>query len=118
MTSTSTNRFLVLTFAVTWSCYGGAALVPRTADQLSTVAVTLLYIGTFAPSFVAVALAAFSGERGATLALIRSAAQWRVHIRWYVFAIAYMLSIKSAAAAIQRVIVGQWPPAGAIPWFL
>ncbi len=88
----SVIAFLLLTFAVTWSCYAGAAALPRAGNQFSMPATTLLYVGTVAPSLIAMFLAASVDRPGALAHLLKKVIKARVHVRWYVFAVAYMVS--------------------------
>lgn len=45
-------------------------------------------------------------------ALLRRIFEWRVTLRWYVFAVVYMAAIKLAVALTYRVIAGTWPSFG------
>jgi len=89
--------YFVTTFAVTWSCWYFAR---------GNAAVFLL--GVFAPGLVALA---FAG-RAAALAILRRLIQWDAGVRWYIFAIGYMFTIKLAVAVLHRLITGGWPRFG------
>jgi len=106
-----TLLFFVLTFAITWTSWTAARSFP--ALQLP-----LLYLGIFAPAFVALALTAWRERSAGVLALLRRLVEWRVGARWYLFAFGYMAAIKLTVAVIHRVAVGAWPRFGDEPWFL
>jgi membrane protease YdiL (CAAX protease family) len=78
----------------------------------------LLYIGIFAPSFVALGLTARADGRAGALALLRRSLQWRVSARWYVFAAGYMAAIKLAVALVHRGATGAWPRFGNEAWYV
>lgn len=44
--------------------------------------------------------------------LLRHVFEWRVALRWYLFAVVYMAAIKLAVAFTYRVITGTWPTFG------
>ncbi|HLJ41310.1 MAG TPA: CPBP family intramembrane glutamic endopeptidase [Candidatus Acidoferrales bacterium] len=72
----------------------------------------MLLLGTFAPSLVALWLTAWAeGGKGASV-LLRRVFEWRVALRWYVFAVVYMAAIKLAVALTHRIIAGTWPTFG------
>ena len=110
----SVVKFFLLTFAVTWTCYGTAVEIARrsTSSPLSFEVRALVFIGTFAPSLVAVALTAAHGGRRAFGALIGRIFQFNVKARWYLFAVSYMVVIKLAAALAHRALLGAWPRFG------
>ena len=72
----------------------------------------LLLIGTFAPSLVALALAARHEGREGVKALLRRILRWQVGKRWYVLAISYMAAVKLTVALVHRLATGSWPPFG------
>jgi membrane protease YdiL (CAAX protease family) len=98
--------FFAITYALTWAFFLGA--VPAS----SGLRVTLILIGSFAPSLVAVALTARSSGRPGVGELLGRLLKWRVRIRWYVFALCYMAAIKLAVAVVFRVTHGHWPHFG------
>ena len=106
-----TLLFFVLTFAITWTSWTAARSFPA-------LQVPLLYLGVFAPAFVALALTAQRERSAGVLALLRRLVEWRVGARWYLFAFGYMAAIKLTVAVIHRVAVGAWPRFGDEPWFL
>ena len=108
--------FFGLTFALTWTCFVGAAALSSgdlaTASGLGGLRWPLLILGAFAPSAVALALTAQTQGRPGVRTLLSRLGQWRVGIRWYVFALAYMAAIKLAVAVIYRATTGGWPRFG------
>jgi membrane protease YdiL (CAAX protease family) len=110
----SVAKFFLLTFVVTWTCYGTALEIARrsTSSSLSFEVHALVLIGTFAPSLVALALTALYGGRSDVGALIARIFQFHVKARWYLFAVSYMVVIKLAAALAHRALLGAWPRFG------
>jgi CAAX protease family protein len=115
----SLAEFFTLTYIVSWTFFiAWAAVSGPTASMTSeraVLATPLLLIGVFAPSLVALALAARAGGRAGALALLRRTFEWPAGARWYVFAVGYMAAIKLVAAALHRVLTGAWPPFGQEP---
>lgn len=78
--------FFVAAYAVTWSAWiaanGVHADVPRTA---------LIVLGTFAPGIVAVCLTGQARGRPGINALPSRLFVWQVHLRWYLFAVGYLI---------------------------
>ena len=106
-----TLLFFALTFAITWASWYAARSFPG-------LQLPLLYLGIFAPAYVALGLTAGREGRAGVLALLRRLIEWRVGARWYLFAFGYMAAIKLTVAVIHRVAVGAWPRFGDEPWFL
>ena len=112
--------FLALTFAVTWACFltiawsGGFPPdgTPRPWRQV------LLYLGIFAPSLAALAVAALASGRAGVRALLGGLARFDVRAQWYGFALGYMAAIKLASALVHRVTLGAWPRFFSEPWYL
>jgi membrane protease YdiL (CAAX protease family) len=103
--------FFTLTYVVTWTCFIAASL-----PALAPVRIPLFYLGVFAPSLVALSLTYRAEGREGTLALLRRLIQWRVGLRWYVFAIGYIATIKLTVAVIHRLALGAWPRFGTESW--
>lgn len=99
--------FFALTYAVTWSFFIGAKAMD------SGVRVTMILIGSLAPSLVAIALTGRGRGRRGVKELLGRLLIWRVRVRWYVFALGYMAAIKLAVAVVYRVLHGHWPHFGA-----
>src|SRR5262249_35902612 len=74
--------------------------------------------GVFAPALVALGLTARSEGKEGVQRLLGSIFQGGVAARWYVFAAAYMIAIKLAAALLHRAITGEWPVFGQTPWYV
>ena len=114
--------FFVLTFAVSWTCFVAARtmapLVAADATAMSLPTAMLGLLGTFAPSIVALGLTARSEGSLGIQSLVARIFQWRVGLRWYVFAIGYLATIKIGVALIHRIGVGAWPRLGVEPWYL
>ena len=113
--------FFALTFLVTWTFYivavalsgggaPGAGLRPGVG--------TLVLLGTFAPSMVALGLTARAEGRAGVRALLARLFMYRVSTRWYLFAVGYMAAIKLAVALAHRVVAGAWPRFGIEAWYL
>lgn len=120
--SGSPGLFFFLTYLVTWTSWlaawamsAGAASAGHPRPGFRTL---FFYLGTFAPSVVALWLTARREGRAGVNALLRRLVQWRVAPRWYVFALTYMAAIKLAAALLHRLARGEWPRFGDHPLYL
>jgi membrane protease YdiL (CAAX protease family) len=105
------TEFLVITYLVTWSCFTAASRV-ATGAQLP-----LLLAGSFAPSVVGTLLTWHHDGGRAARRLLARLLQWRVGVRWYVFALGFFAVVKLVAAAGYRAGTGHWPTFGATPWY-
>ena len=106
--------FFSMTYVVTWTLFITAGRLPT---HETVVRLVLLLAGGSAPSLVAIALTArWEGRRGVR-ELLGRLLQWRVRLRWYAFALGYLLVIKLAAAVLYRVSAGAWPPFGHQAWY-
>jgi membrane protease YdiL (CAAX protease family) len=116
MRSTSILAFLLLTFALAWTLWIAAAALSGGVAAPSHVPPgirALIFLpGTFAPSLVALSLTARHEGRTGVFALLQRLFQWRVGLRWYVFAVLYMAAIKLTAALVHRVATDSWPRFG------
>jgi membrane protease YdiL (CAAX protease family) len=114
--------FFALTFAVTWASWIAFAAVSGRfgtgVPALAGLGTPLLYLGIFAPAIVALTLTARATGREGVGALLRRLFQWRVGLRWYVFAMSYMAVIKLATALVRRVATGEWPTFGNEAWYV
>jgi membrane protease YdiL (CAAX protease family) len=119
---TSLFKFFSLTYALTWTCFISVVVLSGTAAPASPgrtgLRALLLFIGIFAPSFLALGLTAQASGRAGVLSLIRRLVQWRVGVQWYVFAISYMAVIKLLVALVHRVTTGVWPRFGDEAWYV
>src|SRR5204863_1895990 len=95
--------FFATTFAITWSCWYASTTI---STPWLHGAVFLL--GVFTPGLVALA---FSGRAGA-LAILARLFRWQTSLRWYVFAMGYIFTIKLVVALLHRVFTGAWPRFG------
>jgi membrane protease YdiL (CAAX protease family) len=115
-------KFFFLTYAVTWACFITAAAIshgtPPTVPALAVVRWSLLLLGTFAPSLVALGITARDNGIPGTQALLRRLFEWCVDARWYLFTIGYMVAIKLSVALAHRVITGSWPRFGTEAWYI
>ncbi len=122
LTTRQLLTFLSLTYAVTWICWTAAGTVSRAsasgAPALAAVAGALLLLGTFAPGLCALALTELTDGRAATHELLGRVFEWRVGLRWYVFAVGYIPVIKLSVALLHRVVTGAWPRFGQRAWYV
>src|SRR5450432_378072 len=116
------GKFFVITFTATWIFWAIAARVAGHAASggvpgaaLETI---LVYLGTFTPGFVALFLTARAGGTGGVLALLAPLFRWRVRLRWYVFALGFIITVKLAVAVSFRLAMGVWPVFGQQSIFL
>ena len=111
--------FVALTYLVSWAAWFGAgALAPGATDPHGFVWSTLIYIGTFAPSLVAIALTAHEKGTAGLSALFARLVKGEVRPRWFLFAFFYMFAIKLVVAAIYRATHDTWPAFGDEPIYL
>ena len=106
-------NFFLLTYAVSWACFIGAATIPMAALRGP-----LFLLGAFAPALVALALTAAADGRPGTLGLLRRILRWRVNPQWYLFALLYMAVTKLVVALIVRLATGGWPRFGHDAWYI
>jgi membrane protease YdiL (CAAX protease family) len=110
--------FFALTFATAWTLWIAAALVVP-AESMGAGARALIFLpGTFAPAIVALALTGRVDGVAGVRALLSRLLRWDVGARWYVFAVAYLATIKLLAAVAHRVLMGGWPAFGTSPVLL
>ena len=108
-------KFVVLTYVVTWTCFISVAAAIPARTPLGAV---LVLLGAFAPSLVALWLAA-RGEGGTGIrTLLGRVLQWRVAAPWYLFAVGYIPAIKLTIALVHRGATGAWPRFGNEPWYV
>ena len=108
-------KFFALTFALTWAAWAAAAAIPARGGPLAALRGAVFLLGVFAPALMALALAARAEGRAAAWVLVGRIGRWRVGAGWYVFALGYMIALKLAAAAVQRIVTGSWPRFGETP---
>lgn len=109
--------YFVATFGVSWVLWGLAAAMPY---ESTGSAVRALYFlpGTFAPGFVGLWFIARTGGRQAVADLISRLFAWTAPVRWYVFALGYMIAVKLTVAAIYYLTTSSWPAFNLLPWYL
>jgi membrane protease YdiL (CAAX protease family) len=105
--------FFVVTYIVTWASFIAAAMTPAVVPRG-----LLLFIGIFAPGFVALWLTGRATGRSGVDALLRRLFDWQVPARWYVFAASYMVVVKLIVALAHRAAMGAWPRFGQQPWYV
>ncbi len=109
-------KFFVLTYALMWACFISVAVTG--IPVYAPLGGVLVLLGTFAPSLVALWLTSRTEGDTGVRALLGGVFKWRVPVRWYLFALAYIPAIKLTAALIHRVATGVWPRFGNDPWYL
>lgn len=115
------TRFFLFTYALSWSCFIAVAIISHSsaplAPELQAVQQLLLIIGTFAPALVAMWLAYRRNQTEAKVILAR-VVQWRVHPKWYFFAVFYFLVVKFLVALAYLGVTGDWPAINLEQWYL
>ena len=111
-------RFFALTYALAWACWLAAAASGAAAPLLAMLRTPLFYLGTVAPSLVALFLTTRADGSAGRRALIDRIFLPGVGARWYVFAAVYMVAVKLAVALLHRAATGGWPRFGETPWYL
>lgn len=106
--------YFVLTVIVTWALWFASGIASPAAPPRAP----LFLLGVFAPGLIAIGLTAREARRAGVTALLRRLIQWQVPLRWYLFAVAYMVVVKLTVAVLYRVVWGAWPRFGDEPWFL
>ena len=109
-------KFFLLTYIMSWSLWSAVAVIsPEAASQspgLAAISGALYLLGVFAPALVALALTAREDGRAAAVSLLRRIIQQPVGVRWYLFAVSYLATIKLAVALLLRIATGAWPAFG------
>lgn len=106
--------FFGATFVVSWGAWFLAGALDSGRDAATGHAASwtlLVYVGTFAPAIVALAMTARTG-RGQVAALLGRIVRIDVALRWYLFAFLFMFTVKLAVAAAYRLGLGAWPRFG------
>jgi membrane protease YdiL (CAAX protease family) len=110
MQVSSLVSFFVFAYALMWTCFFTVAAVHIPAATL--LGQSLLLLGTFAPGITAVALTAKEQGKTGVNALLSRVVQWKVAVRWYIFAVTYIAAIKLMVALTIRLAIGTWPRFG------
>lgn len=101
----SVVTFVLLTFTATWTLWITASAFLPSSLAFASLA------GTIMPAVIALWLTRSESERSFA-DLVARLFKWRVSVRYYVFALAFMAVVKLSAAALYRLGTGQWPPFG------
>ncbi|MFZ2491887.1 MAG: CPBP family intramembrane glutamic endopeptidase [Thermoanaerobaculia bacterium] len=113
--------FFGATFAVTWPCFAAVAILSHRmpdAGANASVQALLLFIGVFAPGFVAIGLTAQESGTAGVAALLKPLLAWRSAPHLYGFALGFMAAVKLTVAILHRLVLGTWPTFGAGLWYL
>jgi hypothetical protein len=108
--------FFALAFALMWICFFTVAFVPIPAG--SPLGGALILLGAFAPALAALAVTFRAEGRSGVIALLRRITRWSVAAKYYVFALGFMIALKTTAAMIYRVSTSSWPHFDASQWYL
>jgi membrane protease YdiL (CAAX protease family) len=103
--------FFSLAYVLTWGLYFAAD-----ATVAPGLRGLLFYLGVFTPGLLALWLTRRADGSPGVVALLQRLVHWRVPARWYVFALAYMATIKLTVALLYRAVTGAWPPFGDLSW--
>jgi len=106
-------QFFLFTFLVSWTFFFSA--VAFSGPTITPFISVLVLLGTITPSIVALLLSAIEGGAGALASRILEA---NVALRWYAFAIFYMLTVKLLVALVYRAAMGTWPRFGTESWLI
>ena len=114
--------FFLLTFLISWSLFIVAVVISHDSNSadspFSSLGYMIYFIGVFAPALVAIFLSWREKGKKAVGALLMKILKAPTDLRWYVFAICYLVTIKLLAAIIHRIIMGQWPLFGHESFFI
>ncbi len=114
--------YFLLTFLVSWIFFLGVVLLSN-GPWSDTPGITLLQpimvlLGVVAPSLVALLLLHRNGAKEQIQKILKKVVQWKVGIRWYLFADGYIVFIKLLVAGLHKMLTGVWPVFGPEPWYL
>jgi uncharacterized protein len=115
------TKYLLLTYAISWTCFISVAVLSHVTSTLppgSVVRQILAFLGVITPSLVALWLTAQSGTPGELQRLLGKIGKWKVNIKWYLFAVTFMVFVKLGVALIYKLTTGFWPEFGRTPWYL
>jgi len=107
--------YFALCYLISWACW---ITVVKYSSPNTLAGGVVLYLGTFTPAIVSLALTFRAGGRPGVDALLARLARANVGARWYVFATLFFVTIKLAAALILRLSTGVWPRFGTEPLVL
>src|SRR5688572_4237651 len=116
------TKYFFLTFLVSWTFFITVVILsnnnPETASGLTVLHQALIFIGVIAPSLVALWLTSRSGIPGQTQNLLGRIGRWKVHLKWYFFAIGFLVVIKILVACLYKIFTGSWPQFGQNLWYI
>ena len=105
--------FFFLAYVITWGLYFAA-----NSTSAAGLRGLLFYLGVFTPGLLALWLTRRADGSPGVVALLQRLVHWRVPARWYVFALAYVATIKLTVAFLYRALAGAWPPFGDVSWYV
>lgn len=101
--------FFVLSYALMWACFFAVAFA---VSAKTAAGQFLLLLGAFAPGIAALCLSARADGSAGVRRLLQPILNWKVGARWYLFAMAYIATIKLVVALLHRIATGGWPRFG------
>ena len=108
--ASSLITFFFFAYSLMWACF---FTVARANIHVATpLGQFLLLLGAFAPGIAAVSSTAVTAGLAGVKALLSPIVQWKVGVRWYVFAVSYIAAIKLIVALTIRLATGVWPRFG------
>ena len=114
--------FFALTYAISWTCFAGAFVMAGGpgfgSRRTKPAAVSTRLVRNVCALFFALGLTARSEGAAGIQSLLERLFKWRVGVRWYVFAVGYLLTIKIGVALVYRIAIGVWPHFGVEPWYI
>jgi uncharacterized protein len=93
-----------------WATFFTVAFARIPVD--TPLGIFLLRLGAYSPSLVAILLTARAAGSAGVSNLVSGVFKWRVPVRYYVLAIAFIPAIKLTAALLHRLMSGAWPRMG------
>lgn len=115
-------KYFLFTFLLSWIFFIGVVLLSggpsAESPGLTVLQSILVFLGVVSPSMVALLLLYRSGAREQLQKIFNKVFQWKVGIRWYLFATGYIVFIKLLVAGLHKMLTGLWPVFGPEPWYL
>lgn len=103
--------YFALAYTISWALWFSANAVPEPAART-----ILVYLGVFTPGILALWFTRRDRGPADVRALLNRLVRWDVGGRWFVFALAFIVSVKLLVALIIRVTTGEWPLFGVTPF--
>jgi len=104
--------FFVLAFAFSWVVWAPAVFLARGPSEPRTLAALFHLAGGLGPMVSAFVITALAGGSAGVRELLGRVLRWRVGVGWWVVAVAGPAILFLLAAAISRLLFGEWPPLG------